>query len=182
MKDLGNLKYLLGIYVFKSKDVLLLNQRKYALQLISEVGLSGAKAVSTHLEFNYKITSVEYDQYIGSSNDLELEDATTYQRLIGRLLCLTITRPDICFSVQVLSPFIQHPKTSLWEAALRVVRYIKRSLGLRVLLKKGTESTKLIGYYDSDWASCPNTRRSLTGYMVKLGDFSISWKSKSTSQ
>jgi len=137
MKDLGNLRYFLGIEILKSKDGLLLNQRKYALQLISEVGLSGAKTVSTPLEFNHKLTSLEYDQHTGGSNDPELDDVTPYQRLIGKLLYLTITRPDICFSVQVLSQFMQHPKTSHWEATLRVVRYIKRSPGLGVFLKKG---------------------------------------------
>nr|XP_019068974.1 uncharacterized protein LOC109120063 [Solanum lycopersicum] len=178
MKDLGSLRYFLGIEILKSKEGLLLNQRKYALQLISEAGLSGAKTVSTLLEFNQKLTSVEFDQHTGGSDDAELEDVTAYQRLIGKLLYLTITRPDICFSVQVLSQFMQHPKVSHWEAALRVVRYIKRSPGLGVMLRRGTGVTKLTGYFDSDWSSCPNTRRSTTGYMVKLGDSLISWKSK----
>jgi len=124
------------------------------------------------------LTSVEFDQHIGGSDDSEVEDVTAYQRLIGKLLYLTITRPDICFSVQVLSQFMQHPKVSHWEAALRVVRYVKRSPGLGIMLKRGTGVTKLTGYCDSDWASCPNTRRSVTGYMVKLGDSLISWKSK----
>ncbi|XP_069146172.1 uncharacterized mitochondrial protein AtMg00810-like [Solanum lycopersicum] len=178
IKDLGSLKYFLGIEILKSKEGLLLNQRKYALQLISEAGLSGAKTVSTPLEFNQKLTSVEFDQHTGGSDDAELEDVTAYQRLIGKLLYLTIARPDICFSVQVLSQFMQHPKVSHWEAALRVVRYIKRSPGLGVILRRGIGVTKLTGYCDSDWASCPNTRRSITGYMVKLGDSLISWKSK----
>ncbi|XP_015057438.1 uncharacterized protein LOC107003631 [Solanum pennellii] len=134
--------------------------------------------MSTPLEFNHKLTSLEYDQSVGVSNDPELDDVTFYQRLIGKLLYLTITRPDICFSVQVLSQFMQHPKTSHWEAALRIVKYIKRSLGFGVLLSKGTEPSKLTRYCDSDWASCTNTRRSVTGYMVKLGDSLISWKSK----
>lgn len=150
MKDLGSLRYFLGIEVLKSKEGLLLNQRKYALQLISETGLSGAKTVNTPLEFNHKLTSVEFDQHIGGSDDSEVEDVTAYQRLIGKLLYLTITRPDICFSVQVLSQFMQHPKVSHWEAALRVVRYVKRSPGLGIMLKRGTGVTKLTGYCDSD--------------------------------
>ncbi|XP_016574314.1 uncharacterized mitochondrial protein AtMg00810-like [Capsicum annuum] len=174
IKDLGSLKYFLGIEVLKSKDGILLNQRNYALQLISEAGLSGAKVVRTPLEFNHKLTSVEFDQHLGTTNDPELEDITVYQRLIGKLLYLTITRPDICFSVQVLSQFMQHSKVSHWEAALRIVRYIKNSTGLGVLLKRGTGPTTLTGYCDSDWASYPNTRRSVTGYMVKLGDSLIS--------
>lgn len=94
MKDLESFRYFLGIEVLKSKDGVALNQRKYALQLISEAGLSGAKAVSTPSEFNHKLTSVKYDQHTGSSNDPELEDIIAYQRLIGKLLYLTITRLD----------------------------------------------------------------------------------------
>ena len=111
----------------KTKEGILLNQRKHALQLISEVVLSGAKVESTPLEFNQKLTSLEYDQHIGNttdSADTELEDITTYQRLNGKLLYLMITRPDICFSVQVLSQFMQHRKISHWEAALRIVKYV----------------------------------------------------------
>lgn len=86
MKDLGNLRYFLGIEVLKSKDGILLNQRKYALQLISEAGLSRAKTVRTPLEFNHKLTSMEFDQHFGNSTDSKLGDVTTYQRLIGKLL------------------------------------------------------------------------------------------------
>uniref|UniRef100_A0A0V0H7G2 Putative ovule protein n=1 Tax=Solanum chacoense TaxID=4108 RepID=A0A0V0H7G2_SOLCH len=75
---------------------------------------------------------------------------------------------------------MQHPKTSHWEAALRIVKYVKNSPGLGVLLKRETGPLELTGYCDSDWASCPNTRRSVTGYIVKLGDSLISWKSKKT--
>ncbi|KAF3623641.1 Mavicyanin [Capsicum annuum] len=178
MKDLGSLKYFLGIEVLKFKDGILLNQRKSAMQLISEAGLSGPKVVSTPLEFNHKLTSVEFDQHLGTTNDPDLEDITAYQRLIGKLLYLTITRPDICFSLQVLSQFMQHPKVSHREAASRIVRYIKNSPGFGVLLKRGTGPTTLTGYCDFDWASCSNTRRSVTGYIVKLGDSLISWKSK----
>ncbi|XP_019240780.1 PREDICTED: uncharacterized protein LOC109220765 [Nicotiana attenuata] len=78
---------------------------------------------------------------------IELEDATTYQQLIRKLLYLTITRLDISFAVQSLSQFMQQPKQSHLEAAFRVT-------------------------------SCPNTRRSITGYVFKLGEALISWKSK----
>lgn len=121
---------------------------------------------------------MEFDQHPGSSNDPEVEDATAYQRLISKLLYLTITRPDICFGVQVLSQIMQHPKASHWKAALRILRYVKKSPRLGVLLKWVTGSTELTGYCDSDWASCPIARQSVTSYMIKLGDFLVFWKSK----
>ncbi|XP_070054675.1 uncharacterized mitochondrial protein AtMg00810-like [Nicotiana tomentosiformis] len=177
MKELGELRYFMGIEVMRSNKGILLNQRKYDLQLISEVGLSSCKPVSTPMEQNHKLTTVEYDKHVGNIDDAELQEASSYQKLIGKLLYLIITRPDICFAVQVLNQFMQHPKESHMEAALRVVKYIKESLRLGILLKGGT-ANELIIYCDSDWVACPNTRKSVTGYMVKLGNFLLSWKSK----
>ncbi|XP_016461504.1 secreted RxLR effector protein 161-like [Nicotiana tabacum] len=156
---------------------ILLTQRKYALQLISEVGLAGAKSISTPIELNQKLTTVEYNKHVGVNGDEELEDIGSYQKLIGKLLYLTITRPNLSFAVQVLSQFMQHPKQSHWDATLRVVRYVKVAPCLGILLGTWTIDT-LSAYCDSDWASCPNTRRSVTWYVIKLGDSLLSWKSK----
>ncbi|XP_070014794.1 secreted RxLR effector protein 161-like [Nicotiana sylvestris] len=161
----------------RSKEGIVLNQRKYALELISEVGLSDCKPASIPMELNHKLTTVDYDKHVGITEDAELGDITAYQKLIGKLLYLTITRPDLCFVVQVLSQFMQNPKQSHLNAAMRIIRYIKGSQGLGIFLKKG-ETHTLTAYYDSDWAACPNTRRSITGYVVKLGNSLLSWKSK----
>ncbi|XP_055825324.1 secreted RxLR effector protein 161-like [Solanum dulcamara] len=88
-----------------------------------------------------------------------------------------MTRPDLAFSVQVLSQFMHCPKESHMEAALRVVRYIKEAPGLGLLMP-AEDTNKLLAYCDSDWGSCLETRRSVTGYLVKLGGALISWKSK----
>ncbi|XP_019251379.1 PREDICTED: uncharacterized protein LOC109230324 [Nicotiana attenuata] len=100
-----------------------------------------------------------------------------YQRLVGRLLYVTITRPDINYVVQALSQFMQAPKRSHWDAALRVVRYLKIAPGQGMLMKSDYVET-LAYWYDSDWAVCLNTRRSVTGYVIKFGDSMISLKSK----
>ena len=154
-----------------------MNQRKYALELISDCGLSGSKPAATPLEPNKKLTSVDYDEFTGNISDPLFKDVTAYQRLVGRLLYLTTTRPNICFVVQVLSQFMQGPKISHWESGMRLVRYIKGCRGQGILLSS-EPSTQLEGFCDSDWASCPNTRRSVTGYTIKLGNSLISWKSK----
>ncbi|XP_060178005.1 uncharacterized mitochondrial protein AtMg00810-like [Lycium barbarum] len=123
------------------------------------------------------LTSVDYDEHEGNANDPPYQDFTAYQRLIGRLLYLTITRPDISFVVQVLSQFMQFPKMSHWDVALRLVRYIKKCPGQGLLINNNS-STTLQAYCDSDWAAFPNTRRSITGYVIKLGQSLISWRSK----
>ncbi|XP_070015777.1 secreted RxLR effector protein 161-like [Nicotiana sylvestris] len=98
-------------------------------------------------------------------------------RLLGKLLYVTITRPNISYTVQTLSQFMQEHKQSHWKAAIRVVKYLKNAPGLGVFMK--AESTQhLTCWCDSDWAACPNTRRSVTGYVVKFGKSLVSWKSK----
>lgn len=100
-----------------------------------------------------------------------------YQRLLERLLYLTNTRPDIMFAVQHLSQFIHRPKKSHLEAAFRVVRYLKENPGQGILPSSGSKS-QLVAFCDSDWASCPMSRRSVTGFCVKIRESLVSWKSK----
>ena len=140
VKDLGPLTYFLGIEIMRSKHGALLNQRKYALEVISDAGLSGSKLASTPLEANIKLTSVSYDDHLGNLiEDLLLENISAYQRLVGKLIYLTITRLDICFVVLPLSQLMQQPKKSHWDAAIRIVRYLKHSPGLGVFMKKDSK-------------------------------------------
>lgn len=127
MKDLGELKYFLGIEFTRSAEGILMHHRKYALELIAEVGMSAAKPAGTPIDVNVKLTSKQYDQDVknhGASED-PLVDQTMYQRLIGKLLYLNMTRPNLSFSTQNLSQLIQQPKKSHMDATLRVVRYLK---------------------------------------------------------
>ncbi|XP_054813357.1 secreted RxLR effector protein 161-like [Prosopis cineraria] len=88
-----------------------------------------------------------------------------------------MTRPDISLSVQSLSQFMQTPMKAHMAAAKNVLRYLKSNLGLRILLSS-RHSTTLRCFCDSDWAACHTTRRSVSGYLLKIGDSLISWKVK----
>ncbi|XP_019267582.1 PREDICTED: uncharacterized protein LOC109244875 [Nicotiana attenuata] len=88
-----------------------------------------------------------------------------------------MTRPDLAFSVQTLSQFMQQPKNSHMEAATRIVRYVNNHPGQGLLLSSSSKGT-LKAYCDADWAACQNSRKFVTGYLIKLGDSLVSWKSK----
>ncbi|XP_019267499.1 PREDICTED: uncharacterized protein LOC109244807 [Nicotiana attenuata] len=122
------------------------------------MGLSGSKPPGAPLEVNKKLTTLEFDTQFGIGDDKVLDDPSAYQRLIGRLPYLTMTRPDIAFAVQCLSQFMHCPKTSHMEAAIKVIKYVKQSPGMGILMSANA-SSQLTAFCDADSASCPNTRR-----------------------
>lgn len=105
-----------------------------------------------------------------------LPNPLPYQRLIGKLLYLTITRPNISYTVHILSIFMQHPTTTHFQANKRVLRYFLSSRQQGILLASHSVVV-LTAYCDNDWARCPMLHKSTTGFCV-LGSSPISWKSK----
>lgn len=100
-----------------------------------------------------------------------------YRCLVGKLNFLTNTRPDLAFTVQHLSQFLQQPREAHYKALMHVLRYVASTMGQGILLK-GNEHLTLQAYSDSDWGACLTTRRSISGYVMLLGNSPISWKSK----
>lgn len=168
MKDLGALKYFLGIEVARNSEGIYLCQRKYALDIIQEVGLLGAKPARFPLEQNHTLAF---------STSEPLPDPERYRRLVGRLIYLAVTRPDLAYSVHILTQFMQVPRHDHWEAALRVVRYLKGTPGQGIFLRLDCD-LQVRGWCDSDLQGCPLTRRSLSGWFIQLGTSPISWRTK----
>ncbi|XP_055801901.1 uncharacterized mitochondrial protein AtMg00240-like [Solanum dulcamara] len=112
------------------------------------------------------MTTQELDELLQKTDDDMLEDKIKYQRLIGKMLYLTLTRSDIDFAVQTLSQFLQHLKKYHWDATVKVMKYIKREPALGILLSNKV-SNSLTVFCDSDWAFCPNTRKSVSRFLVK---------------
>uniref|UniRef100_A0A3Q7GHU4 Reverse transcriptase Ty1/copia-type domain-containing protein n=1 Tax=Solanum lycopersicum TaxID=4081 RepID=A0A3Q7GHU4_SOLLC len=152
--------------------------------LVTDSNLQHIQQVRKDLQHTFKMKDLgELKYFLGiefsrtNYEDTLLDDFGKYQRLIGRLLYLTMTRPDLAFVVQMLSQFMHSPKTSHMEAVIRVVKYIKGTAGLRLFMPS-SKSSELTAYCESNWAACVESRRSVTGYVVKFGDAAISCKTK----
>jgi len=116
IKDIGNLRYFLGLEVARSKTGIMINQRKYALELLTDAGLLACKPAFTPIDNHEKFSS---------TGSIPFTDIQAYRRLIKRLMYLTNTRPDITFSVQQLSQFLAKPTIVHYNATIRLLRYIK---------------------------------------------------------
>ncbi|XP_047341192.1 uncharacterized mitochondrial protein AtMg00810-like [Impatiens glandulifera] len=107
----------------------------------------------------------------------ELAEPEPFRRLIGRLIYLNLTRPDISFCVQQLSQYMLKPTKNQMIAAIQIVKYLKGNPSLRVFYESNSNII-IKGYSDSDWATCTLSRKSVTGYCIFLGNSPISWKTK----
>ncbi|KAK0608154.1 hypothetical protein LWI29_026328 [Acer saccharum] len=115
MTDMGLLHYFLGIEVKQTNEGIVISQQKYAKDLLKKFKMDKAVPCSTLMEVNLKLR-------IGDES--EEVDATLYRSLVGNLMYLTATRPDLMFSVSMLSRFMTSPKKSHWEAGKRILRYV----------------------------------------------------------
>lgn len=114
---------------------------------------------------------------LASSTKLFLSDPKIYRLLIGRLIYFLVTRPDLSYVVHTLAQFMQTPRQEHWDAAIRVVRYLKSNPGQGIFLSSYRD-LHVNGWCGSDYVSCPLTRRSLTGYFLQHENSPISWKTK----
>ncbi|KAI3825270.1 hypothetical protein L1987_06751 [Smallanthus sonchifolius] len=168
MKDLGPLSYFLGISVTRNSTGLFLSQEKYAFDILLRAKMADCNPVHTPVDTTGKI---------GSNVGEPISDPTTYRSLAGALQYLTFTRPDISYAVQQICMHMHDPMTGHFNALKRILRYIKGTI--RMGLHMGPTSPSILtSYTDADWAGCPDTRRSTSGYCVYLGDNLISWSSK----
>ncbi|WVY94335.1 hypothetical protein V8G54_033423 [Vigna mungo] len=167
MKNLGKLKYFLGIEVAYSKKGIFISQRKYVLDLLKETGKLGCKTSTVPIEQNHKM---------GCEESVPVEKAK-YQRLVGKLIYLSHTRPDIAYAVSVVSQFMHDPRERHMQAIDKILQYLKSSPGNGLLFKREDTLTMKI-YTDADYAGSITDRKSTSGYCVFLEDSLVTWRSK----
>ena len=140
MKDLGSLTYFLGLKVHHSPSGISLNQHKYASDLVATAGLQGATSVDTPMKLNVKLRKEEGDL---------LADPNLYRKLVGSLVYLTITRPDISFAVQQVNQFLQTPRHLHLAVVYRIIYYVQGTFTHNLFFPVGN-STRLAAYSDVD--------------------------------
>ena len=168
MKDLGHLSYFLGLEITHSTDGLYITQAKYASELLSLVGLIDSKTVDTLVELNAHLTPI---------GEKPLSNPSLYRRLVGSLVYLTVTRPDISYDVYQMSQYLSAPRSTHYATVLHILRYLKGTL-FHGLFYSAQSSLILRPFSDADWVGDPTDRWSTTSYCFLLGSSLISWQSK----
>jgi len=168
MTDLGRMRYFLGVEVLRNAHGIFIYQMNYAQEVLSWFGMKDCNAVKNLIVPRTKM----------SENDAGTKvDATLFKQVVGSLMYLTATRPDLMYGVSLINRFMANPTETHWFAAKRILRYLKGATKFGIFYKKG-ENTKIIAYTDSDFVGDIDDRKSTSGFVFSLGTGAVSWSSK----
>jgi len=159
LKDLGPLHFFLGIEATWQTNGLHLSQQRYILNILKKTNMELAKPITTPM-----YSSTTLSKFEGST----ITDTTLYRSTVGSLQYLSLTRPDIAFAVNKVPQFMQDPREPHWTGVKRIMHYLKATIDYTLCIHK-LSSHQLKAFWDSDWAGCPDNRKSTSGYCVFLG-------------
>jgi hypothetical protein len=155
------------MHVQHTPSGLFLSQRQYMLEILDRAGMADCKSCTTPVALDPKL----------SASGALVADPTDFRSLAGALQYLTFSRPDISYAVQQICLHMHDPREPHLAALKRILRYLRGTLHMGLLIRPSAQQD-LVVYSDADWAGCPDTRKSTSGYAVFLGDSLISWSSK----
>ena len=163
MTDLGRMRYFLGIEVLQNNHGIFMCQRKYAHDVLTQFGMQDCNAIKNPIVPGTKL----------SRNDAGTKvDATQFIQVVGSLMYLTATRPNLMYGVSLISRFMANPTKTHWFAAKRILRYLKGTTELGIYYKK-EESTNVVAYTDNDFAGDIDDRKSTSGFVFFLGNEAV---------
>ena len=168
MSMVGELSYFLGLQVKQLDDGITVSQSTYAKNLIKRFGMQTSKTANTPMSTTTKLSRDE---------DGKPVDEKLYRAMIGSLLYLTASRPDLCLSVGICARYQANPKESHMNAVKRVIKYVKGTLDFGLHYTFET-NVNLAGFCDADWAGCLDDRHSTSGGCFFLGNNLVAWHSK----
>ena len=168
MSMVGELTYFLGLQVKQMDSGIYINQAKYARNLVKRFGLEKAAHARTSMTANVKLTSDPLGEFV---------DVTLYRSMIGCLLYLIASCPNIAFSVGVCSRFQSNPKVLHLNAVKRIIKYVSGTCDYGLFYNKES-NLSLAGFSDSDWAGSADDRKSTIGGCFYVGANLVIWMSK----
>jgi hypothetical protein len=170
MSDLGLLSYYLGIQVTQERGMIMLCQSSYTLKILEQAGMKGCNPCHVPMENRLKLSKNYKTPPV---------DKTKYRSVIGSLRYLVNTRPDIAYSVGIVSRYMENPKASHWAVVKQILRYLAGTVGYGCVYKKlNTSNTVLTGYSDSDLTGDIDDRKSTSGSVFLLGSSLVTWTSQ----
>ncbi|XP_074288351.1 uncharacterized protein LOC141613508 [Silene latifolia] len=168
IKDLGQMRYFLGLEISRNHSGLMINQRKYIMDILNDLKMENCSDAKFPMQQGLKL-SIDQGEL--------LDNPEQYRRLIRRSLYLNMSRLDISYGVQHLSQFVSNSRIPQMQAALHVVKYLKSTINAG-LFYSAQSNLQLVAFSDADWGQCAYSCKSLSGYCVVLGSSLISWKTK----
>ena len=168
MSDLGMMHYFLGIEVLQSSVGILISQKKYVGEILDKFQMKDCNPVNTPSEFGLKLNKDDGGKKVNS---------TLYKQIVGSLMYLIATRPDIMHSVSVISRYMECPTEIHLLATKRILRYLQGTKEFGLFFKKG-EKPDLFGFTDSDYAGDSDDQKNTSRYVFLLRTGAISWSSK----
>jgi hypothetical protein len=168
MSDLGDIHHFLGVNVHRTPHGLFLSQQQYAFEILERAKLLNCNPIPTPTDTKSKLSAHDGKPVVYPS---------LYRSLAGALQYLMLTRPDLSYAIQQVCLFMHDPRDSHPQLVKRILRYVQGTSHLGLQLH-AQSSDDLIAYSDADWAGCPDTRKSTSGFCVFLGNNLVSWSSK----
>jgi hypothetical protein len=168
MTDLGRMRYFLGVEVNQGSHGIFICQQKYIKDILSRFGMEMCNVVCSPIVPGNKLSKDQNGKCV---------DATYYKQIVGSLMYLLATRPDLAYSVCLIARFMEKPTENHLIAAKRILRYLKGTANLGILYERGVKQA-LQGWTDSDYAGDVEDRKSTSGYVYTYGSSAISWSSK----
>ena len=168
MTNLGKMRFFLGIEVLQKPEGIFVCQRQYATDVLKRFSMYESNPIKSPIVPGFKINK---------DADGAVVDDTYYKQMVGSLMYLTATRPDIMFSVSLISIYMSRPTELHLQVAKRILRYLKGTTSYGIFYKNGGDE-ELFAFMDSDYAGDEADSRSTSGYVFLLSAGAVSWMSK----
>ena len=171
MTNLNLMSYFLGIEVIQGDDGIFIHQRKFAIEFLKKFKMEDSNPFKTPIETEIKHTK---------EGDGRTVDATYFKQIVGSLRYLTCTRPDLCYTVGLVSRYIESPRQVHLQVVKRIMCYIKGTTAFGVFYSS-SKKIEIVGYSDSDWGGDSDERKSNSGNCFMIGKTICLWSSKKQS-